>query len=72
MNILLIVAAGLLLVILSALFVNRAVGGLAAAACIVGITVYLTVDPALGVMIFKGALFVIGLLIAARVFKAIF
>ena len=53
------IAGGILLVIIAALTLNRVIGGIAAAAVIIGVAV----------LILKGAVFVIAVLLALRVFK---
>ncbi len=63
------IAGGILLVIVAALTLNRVVGGLAAGAVIVGCALYVIGQGEMGLLILRGAIFVIALLLAARVFK---
>lgn len=63
------IAGGILLVIIAALTLNRVIGGIAAAAVIIGAALMLIGFPDIGVLILKGTVFVIAILLALRVFK---
>ena len=63
------IAGGIRLVIIAALTLNRVIGGIAAAAVIIGAALMLIGFPDIGVLILKGAVFVIAILLALRVFK---
>ena len=63
------IAGGILLVIIAALTLNRVIGGIAAAAVIIGAALMLIGLPDIGVLILKKAFFVIAILLALRVFK---
>ena len=55
------IAGGILLVIIAALTLNRVIGGIAAAAVIIGTALMLIGFPDIGVLILKGAVFVIAI-----------
>ncbi len=63
------IAGGILLVIIAALTLNRVIGGITAGAVIIGVTLMLIGFADIGVLILKGAVFVIAVLLALRVFK---
>ena len=63
------IAGGILLVIIAALTLNRVIGGITAGAVIIGVTLMLIGFADIGVLILKGAVFVIAILLALRVFK---
>lgn len=63
------IAGGILLVIIAALTLNRVIGGIAVGAVIIGVALMLIGFADIGVLILKGAVFVIAVLLALRVFK---
>lgn len=63
------IAGGILLVIIAELTLNRVIGGIAAGAVIIGVALMLIGFADIGVLILKGAVFVIAVLLALRVFK---
>lgn len=65
------IAGGILLVIIAALTLNRFIGGIAAAAVIIGVALMFVGLGDIGTLVLKGAVFVIALLLACRVFKFI-
>lgn len=58
-------------IIILSMTINRKISALSVALVIVGAAVYVLIDPSIGAMIFKFALFVICSLIAIRVAKSI-
>jgi len=61
----------LIFIVIAGITFNRQVGAVAAAGIIMGLSVSIFFDPNIGMLIFKGSMFLVTLLIAARVFFGI-